>query len=222
MSSRSPSFTSSVTNRLSGPVGVISAARAELITSATEISSHFPNGWTVRAASAGSRSEPRADVEILHRDQRLMRIDVSSYGIHIKPALNGLGQDRMDKIVQALAKAIDAHLEAKAARDASRVTPELEAAIDGLDAMPEKTWQMAMAGKPEAVIRDAFSLGPGYTESIKPFMDEGDILVVKKGSRSMPAPVVESWWVMRDGRLDQIEEAEVRRLAEEAASNPEP
>ena len=58
--------------------------------------------------------------------------------------------------------------------------------------------------------------------SIKPFMDEGDTLVVKKGSRSMPAPVVESWWVMRDGRLDQIEEAGVRRLAEEAASNPEP
>ena len=37
MTSRSPPFTSSITNRLSGPVGVIAAARAELITSATEM-----------------------------------------------------------------------------------------------------------------------------------------------------------------------------------------
>lgn len=206
--------------QLSGPVAVIAAARAELVTSATEIGSYFPNGWAVRASSTGSRSEPRADVEILHRDKRVMRMDVSAHGVHLKPAVDGLSQDGMDKIVLALAKAIDSHMEVTAV--ARRLPTELEAAIEGLDALPEKTWNMAMAGKPEAVLQDAYSIGPGYPESIKPHMDEGDILVVKKGSRSMPAPVVETWWVLRDGQLDQIDEAEVRRLACEASADPEP
>lgn len=208
-----PTFNTTAVAQLSGAVDIIARHRADLITSAAEINDHLA-GWTVRATSAGSRSNPRAEVEMLYRDQRIMRMDVTPHGVQFIPVIEGLGQENMNKIARGLAKAIESYLEAKEALNPNRLTTDIEAAIDKLDAEPEKTWSMAMAGRPEAVINDAFSHGPGYIENIKPFMDDGDILVVKRGSRSMPKPVVESWWVMRGGRLDQIDEAEVRQLAD--------
>lgn len=197
-----------------GPAAIIARHRAELVSSARDISGFFPNGWAVRATSGGPRSSLRVEAEILHNDLRIMRVSVDAHGMQLIPTVSGLSLEQMDRIAGTLAKAIERHLEVKAERDLNPMPDDLGAAIAALDVVSPATRRICMAGKPQAVAKGAFTLGPADAESILHWMEEGDILVEQSLEPQDAETAILGWKVLREGKLVEIGEAEVRRLAD--------
>lgn len=188
---------------------IIAANRAVLAEAPGSVTSFFPNGWTVTAKAAGF-TYPRVEVEVLRFDQRVMRLSVDAEHVKLIPCAQGLAPEQMNKIADRLANAIGCHLDARAGKG---VSADLAAAIHSLDAAPSATRRMSMAGRPEQVLAGSFRYGPGDADSIKPWLEDGDVLVTKREAGPRSEPAIEGMWVMRGGRFDPIDEIELRQMA---------
>lgn len=181
------------------------------------ISKLLPEGWSVRAAPvvSGVPLESGVRVTVLHGSQPVMNFTVDRDRLSSKPLLDGLAPHHLERIVFMVeaAHAKYRRMVAEAAVSAT-ASAELLSEIESLDAPGTRhRIRMAMAGSPAMVLQDAFAFGPGALESIKPWMSEGEIFVVKGTNSFDEPPVVESYSVLRDGNLVEITEAEVRQLA---------
>lgn len=181
------------------------------------ISKLLPEGWSLHTAPSmpGIPIDRAARVTVSHREQPVMELTVDRGHVDSKALLRGLTIQHLERLV-IMVEAAHAKYHRMVAEAAVSATAsaELLSEIESLDAPGTRhRIRMAMAGSPEMVLQDAFAFGPGALESIKPWMSEGEIFVVKGTNSFDEPPVVESYSVLRDGDLVAITEAEVRQLA---------